>query len=106
MPAPPADPAPGEWVAVTAYYTQDAVLLNERGELKPAALGEDDWARELNTNLLAAVRLDRDAAGIGDQDRVIRRRHGQELLRRWARIAASVAAGASRCGQWPMPGRM
>ncbi|WP_326601165.1 SDR family oxidoreductase [Streptomyces sp. NBC_01799] len=24
-----------------------------------AALGEDDWARELNTNLLAAVRLDR-----------------------------------------------
>jgi NAD(P)-dependent dehydrogenase (short-subunit alcohol dehydrogenase family) len=24
-----------------------------------AALGEDDWATELNTNLLAAVRLDR-----------------------------------------------
>ena len=32
MPGAPADPAPGEWVAVTAYYTQDAVLLNARGE--------------------------------------------------------------------------
>ncbi|MFN8621470.1 MAG: FAD-dependent oxidoreductase [Chloroflexota bacterium] len=32
MPAPPAELPPTRWVAATAYYTQDAVLLNARGE--------------------------------------------------------------------------
>jgi len=32
MPAAPADLPPSLWVACTAYYTQDAVLLDERGE--------------------------------------------------------------------------
>ncbi len=43
-------------------------------------------------------------AAAGDQDRVVRRCRAQGWLRRWPRIAASVAAGASRCGQWPIPG--
>ncbi|MET8636914.1 SDR family oxidoreductase [Streptomyces sp. NPDC004680] len=41
----------------------DILVHNLGGSQAPAggfaALGEDDWARELNTNLLAAVRLDR-----------------------------------------------
>jgi len=32
MPAPPADPPPGRWTAVTQYFSQDAILVNERGE--------------------------------------------------------------------------
>ena len=32
MPALPADPPPARWTAVTQYYTQDALLINERGE--------------------------------------------------------------------------
>ena len=32
MPALPAAPEPGAWMDVTAYYTQDTVLVNERGE--------------------------------------------------------------------------
>lgn len=32
MPALPADPPPDRWTAVTQYYTQDAWLINERGE--------------------------------------------------------------------------
>jgi succinate dehydrogenase/fumarate reductase flavoprotein subunit len=32
MPAPPAAPLPEHWLDVTAYYTQDTVLVNERGE--------------------------------------------------------------------------
>ena len=32
MPASPAELPPATWVAATAYYTQDAVLLDERGE--------------------------------------------------------------------------
>jgi succinate dehydrogenase/fumarate reductase flavoprotein subunit len=32
MPAPPADVPPSRWVSVTQYYTQDAILVNERGE--------------------------------------------------------------------------
>ncbi|MET9880042.1 SDR family oxidoreductase [Actinacidiphila glaucinigra] len=40
------------------------ILVNNLGHSEApaggfAALGEDDWAKELNTNLLAAVRLDR-----------------------------------------------
>lgn len=41
----------------------DVLVNNLGGSAAPAggfaALGEDDWLRELNTNLLAAVRLDR-----------------------------------------------
>lgn len=32
MPGLPADVAPERWVSVTQYYTQDAILVNERGE--------------------------------------------------------------------------
>ena len=32
MPAPPADVPAARWVSVTQYYTQDAILVNERGE--------------------------------------------------------------------------
>jgi hypothetical protein len=32
MPAPPADVPPGSWVSVTQYGSQDAILVNERGE--------------------------------------------------------------------------
>ena len=32
MPGPPATPRPAQWVSVTQYYTQDAILVNERGE--------------------------------------------------------------------------
>jgi succinate dehydrogenase/fumarate reductase flavoprotein subunit len=32
MPGPPAAPPPDRWVPVTQYYTQDAILINERGE--------------------------------------------------------------------------
>lgn len=32
MPAPPADVPPARWVSVTQYYTQDAILVNARGE--------------------------------------------------------------------------
>ena len=32
MPGLPADPPPARWVSVTQYYTQDAILVNERGE--------------------------------------------------------------------------
>jgi len=32
MPAPPAAVSPADWVSVTQYYTQDAILVNERGE--------------------------------------------------------------------------
>jgi hypothetical protein len=32
MPAPPADVPPDRWVSVTQYATQDAILVNERGE--------------------------------------------------------------------------
>lgn len=32
MPGLPADPPPDRWVSVTQYYTQDAILVNERGE--------------------------------------------------------------------------
>ena len=32
MPGLPADPPPSSWVSVTQYYTQDAILVNARGE--------------------------------------------------------------------------
>jgi succinate dehydrogenase/fumarate reductase flavoprotein subunit len=32
MPGLPAAPPPARWVSVTQYYTQDAILINERGE--------------------------------------------------------------------------
>lgn len=32
MPARPADVPPARWTAVTQYYTQDAILINDRGE--------------------------------------------------------------------------
>jgi hypothetical protein len=32
MPAPPADPPPGRWTAVTQYFSQDAILVNEAGQ--------------------------------------------------------------------------
>lgn len=32
MPGLPADPPSAQWVSVTQYYTQDAILVNERGE--------------------------------------------------------------------------
>ena len=32
MPAPPADPPPDRWTKVTQYASQDAILVNERGE--------------------------------------------------------------------------
>ena len=32
MPAPPADPPPNLWTAVTQYFSQDAILVNEQGE--------------------------------------------------------------------------
>ena len=32
MPAWPADPPPNRWTAVTQYFSQDAILVNERGE--------------------------------------------------------------------------
>lgn len=32
MPGLPADPLPARWVSVTQYYTQDAILVNARGE--------------------------------------------------------------------------
>ena len=32
MPGLPADPPPARWVSVTQYYTQDAILVNARGE--------------------------------------------------------------------------
>ena len=32
MPGLPADVPPARWVSVTQYYTQDAILVNERGE--------------------------------------------------------------------------
>ena len=31
MPGLPADPPPAQWVSVTQYYTQDAILVNAEG---------------------------------------------------------------------------
>ncbi len=32
MPAPPASPEPARWTSVSAYFSQDAILVNKRGE--------------------------------------------------------------------------
>lgn len=75
----PQEPGPADFVAADLSSSEGAatvvaevrrrlggvdILVNVLGGSEApsggfAALGEEDWARELNTNLLAAVRLDR-----------------------------------------------
>jgi succinate dehydrogenase/fumarate reductase flavoprotein subunit len=95
MPAPPAALAPSDWVATTAYYTQDAVLLNERGE---RFMDESISMADEQAPALIARQPGGRAVVILD-DRVYRHAAGEEqspteVAANWERAAAAGAPHA------------